>query len=119
MHWEFSQTSRNLYQDFSHSSDDRNNRQDNGRTAFRACSGEEANHPRTVQQVLPYYFYKLTTTELFTEKFAKKLLGDSKIETILRRLDRLTQDESRMTEAHILEVVYGLMNNMNVVMEGK
>jgi ribosomal 50S subunit-associated protein YjgA (DUF615 family) len=52
------------------------------------------------------------------KQFAKKLLGDSEIENILRRLDRLTQDEARMTEAHILEVVYGLMNNMTVVMDG-
>ncbi|KAH8977589.1 hypothetical protein EDB86DRAFT_3249747 [Lactarius hatsudake] len=37
------------------------------------------------------------------KKFAKKLLGDSEIESILRRLDRLTQDEARMTDAHILE----------------
>ena len=53
------------------------------------------------------------------EQFAKKLLGDSEIENILRRLDRLTQDEARMMEAHILEVVHGLMNNMKVVMDGE
>ena len=57
--------------------------------------------------------------QLFTEQFAKKLLGDSEIENILRRLDRLTQDEARMMEAHILEVVHGLMNNMKVVMDGE
>ena len=47
-----------------------------------------------------------------------KLLGDSEIEKIVRRLDRLTQDETRMTEVHIFEVVHGLMNNMKVMMEG-
>jgi hypothetical protein len=57
--------------------------------------------------------------ELFAEQFAKKLLGDSEIENILRRLDRLTQDEAHMMEAHILEVVHGLMNNMKVVMGGE
>ena len=57
-------------------------------------------------------------TELVTEQFAKKLLGDSEIEKIMRRLDRLTQDETRMTGVHIFEVVHGLMNNMKVVMEG-
>ena len=61
----------------------------------------------------------VTISELVAEQFAKQLLGDSEIKNILRRLDRLTQDESRMTEAHILEVVYGLMNNMNVVMDGE
>ena len=57
--------------------------------------------------------------DLFAEQFAKKLLGDSEIENILRRLDRLTQDEARMMEAHILEVVHGLMNNMKVVLDGE
>jgi hypothetical protein len=57
--------------------------------------------------------------ELSSEQFAKKLLGDSEIENILRRLDRLTQEEARMMEAHILEVVHGLMNNMKVVMDGE
>ena len=61
----------------------------------------------------------VTISELFTEQFAKKLLGDSEIENILRRLDRLTQDEARMMEVHILEVVHGLMNNMKVVMDGE
>ncbi len=58
-------------------------------------------------------------TKLVTEQFAKKLLGDSEIESIMRRLDRLNQDEARMMDAHILEVVYGLMNNMKVVMDGE
>jgi hypothetical protein len=53
------------------------------------------------------------------EQFAKKLLGDSEIENILRRLDRLTRDEARMMEAHILEVVHGLMSNMSVIMDGE
>ena len=53
-----------------------------------------------------------------TEKFAKKLLGESEIEAVLQRLDRLTQDEARMTVAQTLGVVYGLVGNMKVVMEG-
>lgn len=52
------------------------------------------------------------------EKFAKKLLGESEIEDVLRRLDRLTQDEGRMTMAQTLEVVYGLVNNVRVVING-
>ncbi|KAF8258103.1 hypothetical protein EI94DRAFT_1193553 [Lactarius quietus] len=50
--------------------------------------------------------------------FAKKLLGDSEIETILKRLDRLTQDEARMTVAQTLAIVHGLLDNMKVVMDG-
>jgi len=37
---------------------------------------------------------------------------------VLQRLDRLTQDEGRMTVAQTLEVVHGLMNNVKVVMNG-
>ena len=59
------------------------------------------------------------TADLDVEQFAKKLLGDTEIESILRRLDRLTQEEARMMDAQILEVVYGLMSNMKVVMDGE
>ncbi|KAH9168659.1 hypothetical protein EDB89DRAFT_2245068, partial [Lactarius sanguifluus] len=38
------------------------------------------------------------------KKFAKKLLGESEIEAVLQRLDRLTQEEGRMTVAQTLEV---------------
>ena len=53
-----------------------------------------------------------------TEKFTKKLLGESEIEGVLQRLDRLTQEEARMTVAQTLGVVHGLVGNMRVVMEG-
>ena len=52
------------------------------------------------------------------EKFAQKLLGESEIEGVLQRLDRLTQDEARMTGAQTLSVVYGLVGTMKAVMEG-
>ncbi|KAH8983529.1 hypothetical protein EDB92DRAFT_2106268 [Lactarius akahatsu] len=41
------------------------------------------------------------------KQFAKKLLGDSEIETILKRLDRLTQEEARMTVAQTFVIVHG------------
>ena len=47
-----------------------------------------------------------------------KLLGESEIEAVLQRLDRLTHDEGRITVAQTLEVVYGLVNNVKVVMDG-
>jgi len=53
-----------------------------------------------------------------SEKFAEVLLkrgGD--IEAVLQRLDRLTQDEARMTVTQTLEVVYGLVNNVKLVMD--
>ena len=57
-------------------------------------------------------------TQCATEKFTKTLLGESEIETVLQRLDRLTQEEARMTVAQTLGVVHGLVSNMKVVMEG-
>jgi hypothetical protein len=61
---------------------------------------------------------RVFVTQCAAEKFTKKLLGESEIETVLQRLDRLTQDEARMTVAQALGVVHGLMGNMKVVMEG-
>ena len=52
------------------------------------------------------------------EKFAKKLIGDNDVEDVLRRLDRLTQEEARLTVAHTLEVVHGLFENLRVVIDG-
>jgi hypothetical protein len=52
-------------------------------------------------------------------KFVKKLLGENEVEAVLQRLDRLTTDEARTTAAQTLEVVYGLVQNMRVVMDGK
>ena len=54
-----------------------------------------------------------------TEKLVKKFLGEKDVEAILQRLDRLTQDEARITAAQTLEVVYGLVQNMKVVMDGE
>jgi hypothetical protein len=45
-------------------------------------------------------------------------LGEKDIESILQRLDRLTLEEFRMTATQTLNVVCGLVNNMQVVMEG-
>ena len=56
--------------------------------------------------------------ECAIEKFTKKLLGESEVEAVLMRLDRLTEEESRMTVAQTLGVVHGLVGNVRVVMEG-
>ena len=53
-----------------------------------------------------------------TEKFAKRLLGESEIEAVLQKLDRLTLEEARMMAAQTLEVVHCLVNNVKVVMNG-
>jgi hypothetical protein len=38
---------------------------------------------------------------------------------VLHRLDRLTQEEARMTVAQTLGVVHDLVNNVRIVMEGE
>jgi hypothetical protein len=63
--------------------------------------------------------HTLPMAQCAVEKFAKKLLGESEVEAVLQRLDRLTQDEARMTVAQTLGVVHGLVGNVRVVMEGK
>ncbi|KAH9164669.1 hypothetical protein EDB89DRAFT_1912009 [Lactarius sanguifluus] len=51
------------------------------------------------------------------DKFANKLLGESEIDAVLHRLDRLTQ-EARTTVIQTLEIVHGLVNNIKVVLDG-
>jgi hypothetical protein len=50
--------------------------------------------------------------------FAKKLLGESEIEDVLRRIDRLTLDEAHMTGTETLQVVHGLVSNLKLVIGG-
>jgi hypothetical protein len=64
------------------------------------------------------YKCNVFVTQCAAEKFTKKLLGENEIETVLQRLDRLTQDEARMTVVQTLGVVHGLVGNMKVVMKG-
>jgi hypothetical protein len=64
--------------------------------------------------------YRYATGLTFNEvKLVKELLGENEVEAVLQRLDRLTLDEARTTAAQTLEVVYGLVQNMRVVMDGK
>lgn len=49
----------------------------------------------------------------------KKLLREKDVEAVLQRLDQLTKDEARTTAAHTLEVVYGLVLDMRMVLDGK
>ena len=58
-------------------------------------------------------------TQSNAAKFAKKRLGVKHVEAVLHRLDRLTQDEARITAGEILRVVYGLVQDMNAVINGR
>jgi hypothetical protein len=62
--------------------------------------------------------YTSPVAQCTTEKFAKKLLGECEIEAVLQRLDRLTQEEARITVAQTLGVVHGLVGNVKIIMEG-
>jgi hypothetical protein len=64
------------------------------------------------------YTFILSMTQYTSEKFTKKLLGESEIEAVLQRLDRLTQDEARVTVAQTLGVVHSLVGNVKTVLEG-
>jgi hypothetical protein len=54
-----------------------------------------------------------------TQKFVKKLFGEKDIESVLQRLNRLTQDEVKLTAAQIPGVIRGLVQNMRVVTDGE
>jgi hypothetical protein len=61
----------------------------------------------------------LSVAQRTSVKFAKKLvLGETEIEAVLQRLDRLTQEEARITVAQTLGVVHGLVGNVKIIMEG-
>ena len=79
-----------------------------------ALATKQINRGRFSMPVLALLTYGLPVAE----KYAKKLLGEKDIESVLQRLDRLTLEESKTTVAQTLDVVYGLVNNMRVVMEG-
>ena len=78
---------------------------------------EQVKQGKTSKSVFSEVLYCLTHG--IAEKFAKKFFGDKEIEAVLKRLDRLTQDEARNTAAQTLEVVYGLVQNMKVVIDGE
>jgi hypothetical protein len=62
--------------------------------------------------------HTLAVAQCVTEKFTKKIFGEGEVEAVLRRLDRLTQEEARMTVVQTLGVVHGLVGSVKVVMEG-
>ena len=53
-----------------------------------------------------------------TEKFAKKLLGESEIEAILQNLKQLNEEEARIAVAETLGLVHGLVGNVKLIMKG-
>lgn len=78
---------------------------------------------KQIKQKRPCKCVLATTIGHLTEhkavKFVKKLLGDNEVEAVLQRLDRLTQEEARMTAVQTLSVVHGLVQNIGVFMDGE
>jgi hypothetical protein len=64
------------------------------------------------------YTILCSVAECATEKFAKKLLGESEIEEVLQRLNQLTQEEARIAVSETLGLVHGLVGNVKLIMEG-
>ena len=52
-------------------------------------------------------------------KDVKELLGEKDVEAVLQRLDRLTLDEAQATALQTLEVIYSLVRNHRIVMDGE
>jgi hypothetical protein len=46
------------------------------------------------------------------------MFGENGVEVVLQKLDRLTQEEAKTTATQTLEVVYGPLKNIKVVMDG-
>ena len=60
----------------------------------------------------------VTCAQCITEKFVKELLGKDKIQSALKRLDRLTKDEGVSAVAQTLGVVHGIADDMRAVLGG-
>jgi hypothetical protein len=58
-------------------------------------------------------------TQWNAARLQNKCFGENEVEAVLQRLDRLTQDEARMTAAEIFKVVHGVVQNMNGSMDSK
>src|SRR5260221_10765753 len=117
MHREFPQPFANLYHDhilpinvwYSHEN------HDGGVVRTFPCN--QADQAGTTQYAILSYYICLVC-DLSLEKFAKKLLGESEIEDVLHRIDRLTLDEARMTRTETLQLVHGLVSNLKLVIGG-
>ena len=86
---------------------------------FVGIATKEIRQGRT-SKTFVYNMFPLT--KLFSEKYLKKLIGKNDIENALKRLDRLTQEESHMADAQLLKVtntidnrIRGLADNVLVV----
>jgi hypothetical protein len=59
------------------------------------------------------------STERGADTVRQNLIGENECQAVLQRLDRLAQDEVRLTAAQTLQVVYELVQNKKMLMDGK
>ena len=52
-----------------------------------------------------------------SEKYAKKLIGKSRVEDALKRLDKLTQEEARMASAQNLKITHTVDERVREVVD--
>ena len=117
MHREFPQPFKNLYRDPISPLNVWHSHKNHGGGLVCAFPSNKADKAGTTQCVLSYHYICLVCDPAL-EKLAKKLLGDSEIEDVLCRLDRLTLDEARMTGTETLQVVHGLVNHLKIIIGG-
>jgi hypothetical protein len=79
-----------------------------------ALSTRQAKHGRLRESVFADVVVAHSTPENIKEKWLK----EEDIGRVRRRLGRLTQDETQMTVTYNMEVVYGLISNIRVLMDG-
>ena len=80
-----------------------------------ALATRELNQGQPSESILVHLYL----TQRHAVKSVKKGFRDTEIEAILQRLDRLTQDEARMTVPETLAVIYGLVQNTRTFMDGE
>ena len=79
-----------------------------------ALSTRQAKHGRLRESIFTGVVMAHPTPENIKEKWLK----EEDIGRVRRRLGRLTQDETQMTVTYNMEVVYGLISNIKVLMDG-
>ena len=82
-----------------------------------ALATKEVKQGKPSESVFTVVIY--ITSQCGAGKFVKKLFGENDIEPVLQRLNRLTQEEAKLTAAQTLEIVHGLVQNMGVVTDGE
>jgi len=58
-----------------------------------------------MSEFIPCRFIDLST-QIYSEKYLKKLIGNTEAEDSLQRLDKLTQEEARMASAELLKITH-------------